>query len=70
MICSGVQWCGTAACAAQGGAAPDRALDRLQADNSNDVATWAWGRAHVAISALWSLQMLRVVLTPELTLRP
>lgn len=45
------QWCGVAGCAAQPGAALDRALDRLQTDYGNDATTWSWGRAHIALSA-------------------
>ncbi len=44
-------WCGAAGCAAQSTAALDRALARLQAVYGADVSQWAWGRAHVALSA-------------------
>ncbi|WP_411880393.1 penicillin acylase family protein [Polaromonas sp. YR568] len=44
-------WCGAAGCEAQSAAALVRALDRLQADYGADVGGWAWGRAHVALSA-------------------
>jgi penicillin amidase len=40
-----------AGCEAQSAAALVRALDRLQAAYGADVGGWAWGRAHMALSA-------------------
>lgn len=44
-------WCGAAGCDSQSAAALARALDRLQGAYGDDVGKWAWGRAHVALSA-------------------
>jgi penicillin amidase len=46
-----INWCGAAGCEAQSTAALVRALDRLQASYGADVGGWAWGRAHMALSA-------------------
>ena len=43
-------WCGVQGCMAASGAALDRALDRLQAQQGSDVKRWRWGEAHPAIS--------------------
>jgi penicillin G amidase len=43
-------WCGAGGCTNAGGAALDRALDRIQALQGADVAAWRWGAAHPAIS--------------------
>ena len=43
-------WCGPAGCAQASSAALDRALDRLAAEQGNDVASWRWGVPHRAIS--------------------
>ncbi len=44
-------WCGAAGCAAQSGAALDRALSALQAAYGDQPAQWKWGNAHLALSA-------------------
>ena len=43
-------WCAPKTCAEQSATALGRALDRLQADYGNEVASWTWGRAHTARS--------------------
>ncbi len=44
-------WCAPKTCEAQSGEALDRALERIQAQLGPDVASWQWGRWHVALSA-------------------
>ena len=44
-------WCGSTGCAAQSITALERALNRLQAAYGSDVSQWAWGEAHLALSA-------------------
>jgi penicillin amidase len=43
-------WCGVQGCMTASGAALDRALDRIQAQQGSDVKRWRWGEAHPAIS--------------------
>jgi penicillin G amidase len=44
------EWCGAGGCGVASGAALDRALDRIQALQGAEVASWRWGTAHPAIS--------------------
>ncbi|MCB2017894.1 MAG: penicillin acylase family protein [Hydrogenophaga sp.] len=43
-------WCGPTGCEAASAAALDRALDRILAEQGEDVTRWRWGTAHPAIS--------------------
>ena len=44
-------WCGASSCSRAAGAALDRALARIAAEQGSEVAAWRWGRAHPALSA-------------------
>ena len=43
-------WCGAGGCAKASSAALGRALDRLKAQQGDQVSAWTWGEAHPAIS--------------------
>ncbi|MGM9427824.1 penicillin acylase family protein [Hydrogenophaga sp. MI9] len=43
-------WCGAQGCAAASGAALDRALDKIAAQQGREVPGWRWGVAHPALS--------------------
>lgn len=48
---AGAFWCGAAGCADASVKALARALDRIAAQQGDDVAAWRWGAAHPAVSA-------------------
>jgi penicillin amidase len=48
---AGAFWCAPLSCAQQSSQALGRALDRLAAEQGEDVTAWRWGQAHPALSA-------------------
>lgn len=48
---AGAWWCAPLSCAQQSAAALGRALDRIAAQQGQDVGAWRWGAAHPALSA-------------------